>query len=95
MDLVTLVFWLFALLTLGSGLGVVLFHNPVHSALSLAACLMSVAGLFFSLEAYFLAGRAAGPLCRGCGGAFCDGGHGFSTSKRACIPFRRAACCRS
>ena len=40
---------------LGGALGVVLFRNPVHSALSLIATLFGVAVLFIAQEAYFLA----------------------------------------
>lgn len=44
-----------ALICLGGSLGVVLFRNPVHSALSLIATLFGVAVLFIAQEAYFLA----------------------------------------
>jgi len=40
---------------LGGALGVVLFRNPVHNALSLIATLFGVAVLFIAQEAYFLA----------------------------------------
>jgi NADH-quinone oxidoreductase subunit J len=40
---------------LGGALGVVLFRNPVHNALSLVATLFGVAVLFIAQEAYFLA----------------------------------------
>ncbi|MBM3663148.1 MAG: NADH-quinone oxidoreductase subunit J [Actinobacteria bacterium] len=39
----------------GGALGVVLFRNPVHNALSLVATLFGVAVLFIAQEAYFLA----------------------------------------
>ncbi len=40
---------------LAGALGVVLFRNPVHNALSLVATLFGVAVLFIAQEAYFLA----------------------------------------
>lgn len=40
---------------LAGALGVVLFRNPVHNALSLIATLFGVAVLFIAQEAYFLA----------------------------------------
>lgn len=40
---------------LGGALGVVVFRNPVHNALSLVATLFGVAVLFIAQEAYFLA----------------------------------------
>jgi NADH-quinone oxidoreductase subunit J len=48
-------FVLTALICLGGSLGVVLFRNPVHNALSLVATLFGVAVLFMTLGAYFLA----------------------------------------
>lgn len=50
-----LVFGLFGLLALGCGTGVILSKNPVHSAVFLLVCLFSVAGLFVTLWAEFLA----------------------------------------
>lgn len=49
-------FFLLAFVTLASALAVVILPNPVFSALSLAICMLAMAGLFFTLEAYFLAG---------------------------------------
>lgn len=49
-----LLFYLFALLTLGFGVLVVTARNPVTSALSLAMCFVGLAALFISLEAYFI-----------------------------------------
>ncbi|MHB1138628.1 MAG: NADH-quinone oxidoreductase subunit J family protein, partial [Microthrixaceae bacterium] len=40
---------------LGGSIGVVLFRNPVHNALSLVATLFGVAVLFIAQGAYFLA----------------------------------------
>jgi NADH-quinone oxidoreductase subunit J len=44
-----------AAICLGGALGVVLFRNTVHNALSLIATLFGVAVLFIAQEAYFLA----------------------------------------
>lgn len=49
-------FWFLAVLTVCSGLAVVLMSNPIFSALSLAMTMVSVAALFVTLGAYFLAG---------------------------------------
>lgn len=49
-----LLFYLFAALTLGFGLMVVLARNPVTSALSLAMSFVGLAALFISLDAYFI-----------------------------------------
>jgi NADH-quinone oxidoreductase subunit J len=47
-------FYLFAAITLGFGLNVVMARNPVTSALSLAVSFVGLAGLFISLDAYFI-----------------------------------------
>ncbi|MCX6855843.1 MAG: NADH-quinone oxidoreductase subunit J [Verrucomicrobia bacterium] len=49
-----LLFYLFALITLGFGLMVVLARNPVTSALSLAMSFVGLAALFISLDAFFI-----------------------------------------
>ncbi len=49
-------FWFLALITVISGLSVVLMANPIYSALSLAMTMISVAAIFVTLQAYFLAG---------------------------------------
>jgi len=49
-------FWFLAFVTLVSAMSVVLMTNPVFSALSLAMTMVGVAGLFVTLNAYFLAG---------------------------------------
>ena len=51
----TVVFFVLAAAAVVSALLLVLFRNPVYSALSLVATLFSVAGLFVLLEAHFLA----------------------------------------
>lgn len=50
-----IVFVISAAIVLGGGLGVVLFANPVHNALSLIASLFGVAVLFILQDAHFLA----------------------------------------
>lgn len=47
-------FYLFAIITLGFGAMVVICKNPVASALSLVVSFVGLAGLFISLEAYFI-----------------------------------------
>lgn len=49
-------FWFLALVTIISGLSVVLMSNPIYSALSLAMTMIGVSALFVTLNAYFLAG---------------------------------------
>lgn len=52
----TFIFWFLALLTLASGLGVILLKNPIFSALSLVFAMVNIAAIFVTLNAYFLAG---------------------------------------
>jgi NADH-quinone oxidoreductase subunit J len=47
-------FWLFAFLMLGFGVGVVVNRNPVASALSLVMSFLCLAALFVSLDAFFI-----------------------------------------
>ncbi len=49
-------FYFLGLVALVFGLGVILFRNPIFSALCLVITMISVAGLFGSLDAWFLAG---------------------------------------
>lgn len=51
----TFVFVLFAAITVASSLGVVLVRDVWHSALALGGALLSVAVLYVTLEAEFLA----------------------------------------
>lgn len=51
-----ILFWILALITGVSALAVLLFPNPIFSALSLAMTMIGVAALFVTLSAYFLAG---------------------------------------
>jgi len=52
--IVDLLFWIFAGLMLGFGTAVVVLRNPVSSALSLVMAFVSLAALFFLLDAYFI-----------------------------------------
>src|SRR4051812_3889756 len=47
-------FWCFAVLMLMFGAAVVLNRNPVASALNLVVCFLGLAGLFMSLNAFFV-----------------------------------------
>lgn len=49
-------FWFLSLVILGGGMAVLLFTNPVYSALSLAMTMVGVAAIFITLQAYFIAG---------------------------------------
>ncbi len=49
-------FWFLAIVTLGSGLGVILLSNPIYSALCLAMTMVGISALFVTLNAYFIAG---------------------------------------
>jgi NADH-quinone oxidoreductase subunit J len=51
----TVVFFVLAALAVACALLLVLFRNPIYSALSLVGTLFSVAGLFVLLDAHFLA----------------------------------------
>ena len=49
-------FWFLVFVTLVSGVSVVVLANPIYSALCLAMTMVGVAGLFVTLNAYFIAG---------------------------------------
>jgi len=55
MTVESFVFWILALLTIGSALGVIVFRNLVHSALYMVLTFVGVAGLYVLLYADFLA----------------------------------------
>ena len=55
MNFETLVFYLFAALTVFAGLRVITARNPVHAALFLVLAFTSMAGIWMLLEAEFLA----------------------------------------
>ena len=50
----SLLFYLFAFITLFFGVGVIVAKNPVASALSLVLSFVGLAALFISLDAYFI-----------------------------------------
>jgi len=52
--MVDIVFVLLALFAVGGGLGMILFTQPIYSALSLIVCLVALGGLFALLSAPFL-----------------------------------------
>src|SRR6187401_1888019 len=56
MSVEQVIFYVFAALAVISALGVITLKNVVHSAVCLAATLLSVAGIFLTLHAEFLAG---------------------------------------
>lgn len=47
-------FWIFSILMLGFGAGVVFLRNPVSSAMSLVMSFIALAALFVTLNAYFI-----------------------------------------
>ncbi|MEE4208249.1 MAG: NADH-quinone oxidoreductase subunit J [Parvularcula sp.] len=55
MGFANIAFLAFALFTVGSGLGVILARNPVHSVLCLILAFISTAGLFVLMGAEYLA----------------------------------------
>ena len=55
MELQSILFWLFSILGIAGGIGLILQRNPVHAALSLILNFFSIAGLYLSLQAEFLA----------------------------------------
>ena len=50
-----ILFIVFGILAVGSAICVIAFRNPIHSALALVLTFFSLAGLFVSLGAYFVA----------------------------------------
>lgn len=51
-----ILFWILSALIICSGFAVILFSNPIYSALSLVMTMVGVAATFVTLGAYFLAG---------------------------------------
>ncbi len=49
-------FWFLAVVTIVSGLSVILLTNPIYSALCLAMTMVGVSALFVTLDALFIAG---------------------------------------
>ena len=56
MSFIDVVFYVFAVITVMAGVGVVVSRNPVHAALFLVLAFCSAAGIWMLLEAEFLAG---------------------------------------
>lgn len=50
----TYLFWFFSTVMLLGGVSVILFRNPVSSALSVVTCFVGLAGLFVGLSAFFI-----------------------------------------
>lgn len=50
----SLLFWLFTAIMILGGIAVIAFRNPVSSALSVVVSFVGLAGLFISLNAYFV-----------------------------------------
>jgi NADH-quinone oxidoreductase subunit J len=55
LELQSILFWVFSILGLAGGIGLLLNRNPVHAALCLIVNFFSIAGLYLSLQAEFLA----------------------------------------
>jgi NADH-quinone oxidoreductase subunit J len=53
--MITIVFYILAAITLGTGVLTVLSRNPVHSAVYMIICFFSISGHFLLLNALFLA----------------------------------------
>ena len=56
MSVEQVLFYMFGVIAVASALAVITLKNVVHSAVALAATLLSVAGIFLTLHAEFLAG---------------------------------------
>lgn len=52
--MLTILFWVLSVLMLASALCVVLFRNPVNSAMSLVLSFLALAALFVTLDAFFI-----------------------------------------
>ncbi|MFV0418110.1 MAG: NADH-quinone oxidoreductase subunit J [Dysgonomonas sp.] len=53
--MITIIFYILAAITLGTGLLTVLSKNPIHSAVYMIICFFSISGHFLLLNALFLA----------------------------------------
>lgn len=51
----TVLFWLFSILGIAGGVGLIFNKNPIYAALSLILNFFSIAGLYLSLNAEFIA----------------------------------------
>ena len=52
--MLTILFWVLSVLMLASAVAVVLFRNPVNSAMSLVFSFLALAGLYITLDAFFI-----------------------------------------
>ena len=52
--MLTILFWIFSVLMLASAVAVILFRNPVNSAMSLVLSFLALAALFITLDAFFI-----------------------------------------
>jgi NADH-quinone oxidoreductase subunit J len=50
----TVLFWILSVLMLASAVCVAVFRNPVNSAMSLVVSFLALAGLFITLDAFFI-----------------------------------------
>lgn len=53
--MITIIFYILAAITLGTGLLTVVSKNPIHSAIYMVVCFFSISGHFLMLNAQFLA----------------------------------------
>jgi len=53
--MITIIFYILAAITLGTGILTVLSRNPIHSAIYMIICFFSISGHFLLLNALFLA----------------------------------------
>ncbi len=52
--MLNILFWVLSALMLGSAVAVVVFRNPVNSAMSLVVSFLALAGLYVTLDAFFI-----------------------------------------
>ena len=52
--MLTILFWAFSVLMLAAAIAVVVFRNPVNSAMSLVLSFLALAALFITLDAFFI-----------------------------------------
>lgn len=55
MALQSILFWIFAVIGIAGGVGLIMNRNPVYAALSLILNFFAIAGLYLTLQAEFLA----------------------------------------
>lgn len=52
--MLTILFWVFSVLMLASSVAVIVFRNPVNSAMSLVVSFLCLAALYITLDAFFI-----------------------------------------